>query len=316
MRKLAACVAMAAIVLFACFPAAAGAASSAPSLGALRAQRATLLRRIAALTDDAFRAQARAAATASRLAAARAAAEDARLHVARYAVDAYVDGVQATQVDQLRRNGWADIASQTDRRRRAALLDARRAAQAEEDAAAVAVDAAREATDEVQRLRTQLEQTIVDREAADAAATAARRAATPSAKLTARPRFARTTQRQSELFARFAFGPVASMPAGLLSTGRTVSGPASWYGPGFDGRPTASGAIFDQEGPTVASKELPLGTILLIHYNGRSVLALVNDRGPYVAGRVLDLSHGVAVALGTVQSGVARVTAEVLAIPE
>jgi rare lipoprotein A (peptidoglycan hydrolase) len=273
-----------------------------------------LVRRIAALTDDATRAQALAAASAFRLALARGAVEDARLHVARYAVDAYVDGVQARQVDQLRRNGWADIASEKDRYRVAVLQDARRVAQAEEDASTRAVDEARRATQDVQRLRAELEQTIADREAADAASTAARRAATLPTALTTSPKFGRTTQLQRDLFARYQFGVVSSMPPGLVASGQTVSGPASWYGPGFDGHPTASGAIFDQEAPTVASKELPLGTILLIHYQGRSVLALVNDRGPYVRGRVLDLSHGVAAALGTLHAGVAPVTAEVLAV--
>jgi rare lipoprotein A len=97
-----------------------------------------------------------------------------------------------------------------------------------------------------------------------------------------------------------------------VRSGQSFAGRASWYGPGFDGHTTASGAVFDQEGWTVAHKTLPLGTILLVSYNGRSVVVLVNDRGPYVAGRVLDLSHGVASALGTLSSGVASVTAEVL----
>jgi rare lipoprotein A len=89
-----------------------------------------------------------------------------------------------------------------------------------------------------------------------------------------------------------------------------LTGTASWYGPGFDGRPTASGAIYDQEGWTVASKELPLGTLLLVSENGRSVLLLVNDRGPYVKDWILDLSHAAAVALN--HPGVGVVTAQIL----
>ena len=306
---------MAAIALLAGVAAPAGAADAPPSLAALRSQRAVLVRRIATLTDDATRAQAKAAVAGYRLSLAKAAMEDARLHVARYAVDAYVDGVQTKQVAQLRRMAWADVASQKDRFRVAVLQDARAKAQAEGDTSDRAVETARAATQEVQRLRAQLEQTIADRESSDGESDAARRAATPGAKLTTRPQFTSRTARQLDLFSQLPFGPVSARPAGLVATGQVVSGPASWYGPGFDGRPTASGAIFDQEGPTVASKTLPLGTILLIHYDGRSVLALVNDRGPYVNGRVLDLSHGVAAALGTVDMGVARVTAEVLALP-
>jgi rare lipoprotein A len=116
---------------------------------------------------------------------------------------------------------------------------------------------------------------------------------------------------QAAVMSRYRFGP-GDVPDGLVRSGQSFAGRASWYGPGFDGHTTASGAIFDQEGWTVAHKTLPLGTILLVSYGGRSVVVLVNDRGPYVAGRVLDLSHGVASALGTVSSGVASVTAEVL----
>jgi len=165
----------------------------------------------------------------------------------------------------------------------------------------------------IQVLPCQLERMITEREEADRKAAEARRVATAAVVLSRAPQYARTTRGQAELFARYPFGVVSGVPAGLAPTGVVVAGPASWYGPGFDGRATASGAIFDQEAPTVAHRTLPLGTILLIHYGGRSVLALVNDRGPFVGGRVLDLSRGVAAALGTVQAGVARVTAEVLA---
>ena len=96
-----------------------------------------------------------------------------------YAVDAYVDGVQTKQVDQLRRMAWADVASQKDRFRAAVLQDAREKAQAEGDASAHAVDTARAATQDVQHLRAELEQTIAERESSDAGSDAARRAATP-----------------------------------------------------------------------------------------------------------------------------------------
>lgn len=128
-------------------------------------------------------------------------------------------------------------------------------------------------------------------------------------------RVRRATVAEADLMARHPFGPVADLPVAMSPTGQVVEGMASWYGPGFDGRPTASGALFDQQGWTVASKELPLGTVLLVTRGGRSVLVLVNDRGPYVSGRVLDLSRAVAAELGTIGPGVAHVRAEVVRLP-
>ncbi|MDQ3757356.1 MAG: septal ring lytic transglycosylase RlpA family protein [Actinomycetota bacterium] len=128
------------------------------------------------------------------------------------------------------------------------------------------------------------------------------------------PRHRKATQRQQELMRQWPFGPLppgGGLPPGLRATGQRVEGLASWYGPGFDGRPTASGAIYDQEAFTVASKELPLGTFLVVSRGAARVLLLVNDRGPYIEGRVLDLSRAAAVALGV--GGLAPVTAEVVA---
>ncbi len=128
------------------------------------------------------------------------------------------------------------------------------------------------------------------------------------------PRHKQATQRQLALMGRLPFGPMApgaSLPAGLRPTGQRVVGNASWYGPGFNGRPTASGAIYDQEGWTVASKDLHLGTLLVVSRGDRRVLLLVNDRGPYVGDRVLDLSAAAARAVGL--GGVAPVVAEVVA---
>ena len=102
---------------------------------------------------------------------------------------------------------------------------------------------------------------------------------------------------------------MTTLPPGLVATGRHVVGTASWYGPGFDGQTTASGAVYDQEGWTCASRDLPFGTMLLVGHAGRQVLLLVNDRGPYVADRVLDLSHAAATALGV---GLGPVDAEIV----
>ena len=81
-------------------------------------------------------------------------------------------------------------------------------------------------------------------------------------------------------------------------------GLASWYGPGFKGLPTASGEIYDPSGYTAAHKRLPLGTELMVSYGGRSVQVTVNDRGPYIRGRELDLSRGAAQTLGLKREGV------------
>jgi len=75
---------------------------------------------------------------------------------------------------------------------------------------------------------------------------------------------------------------------------------ASWYGPGFQGQQTASGQRFDQEQMTAASRTLPFGTKLLVQnpHNGRSCNVVINDRGPFIRGRGLDLSHAAARHLG------------------
>lgn len=95
---------------------------------------------------------------------------------------------------------------------------------------------------------------------------------------------------------------------------REIAGQASWYGPGFHGRTTANGERYDQYGLTAAHRNLPFGTKLRVTNmnNGRSVVVRVNDRGPYVGGRVVDLSAGAANVIGMTGSGVAPVKVEVL----
>jgi rare lipoprotein A len=89
-------------------------------------------------------------------------------------------------------------------------------------------------------------------------------------------------------------------------------GVASWYGPGFHGRLTASGERFDQNDLTAAHRKLPLGAEVKVTNleNGRSVIVEINDRGPYIKGRVIDLSKGAARRLGIVEEGVAKVRVE------
>jgi peptidoglycan lytic transglycosylase len=91
-------------------------------------------------------------------------------------------------------------------------------------------------------------------------------------------------------------------------------GIASWYGPGFDGRRTSNGEIFDQDELTAAHPSLPHGTHVMVTNldNGRAVEVRVNDRGPYVGGRCIDLSYGAARTIGMIGPGTAHVRVEVL----
>ena len=86
---------------------------------------------------------------------------------------------------------------------------------------------------------------------------------------------------------------------------------ASWYGPGFHGRTTANGERYDMYGFTAAHKELPFGTKLRVCYQG-CVDVLVNDRGPYIGPRELDLSYGAARRIGLINVGVATVDVKIL----
>jgi rare lipoprotein A len=94
-------------------------------------------------------------------------------------------------------------------------------------------------------------------------------------------------------------------------SGHSFSGMASYYG-NESGSRTASGQRFNQSAMTCAHRSLPFGTKLRVTHGGRSVVVTVNDRGPFVRGRVLDLSTGAARAVGLTGAGVGRVTAEVV----
>lgn len=107
-------------------------------------------------------------------------------------------------------------------------------------------------------------------------------------------------------------GPSQGIPDGFVSTGVSFEGLASWYGPGFEGNLTANGDVFDSSLYTAASKELPLGSWLYVEHNGAGVVVYVNDRGPYVGERILDLSKAAAEAIGLIGPGVAWVRAEIL----
>jgi rare lipoprotein A len=99
--------------------------------------------------------------------------------------------------------------------------------------------------------------------------------------------------------------------ASIGGGGRSFSGMASFYG-NESGSRTASGARFNQGAMTAAHRSLPFGTRLRVTHGGRSVVVTINDRGPFIRGRVLDLSTGAARAIGLTSAGVGRVTAEVV----
>jgi peptidoglycan lytic transglycosylase len=94
-------------------------------------------------------------------------------------------------------------------------------------------------------------------------------------------------------------------------SGRSFSGVASFYG-NESGSKTASGQRFNQNALTAAHRTLPFGTKLRVTRGDRSVVVTINDRGPFIRGRVLDLSTGAARAIGLTGAGVGRVTAEVM----
>jgi rare lipoprotein A len=94
-------------------------------------------------------------------------------------------------------------------------------------------------------------------------------------------------------------------------SGRSFAGVASFYG-NESGSQTASGQRFNQNALTCAHRSLPFGTKLRVTHRGQSVVVTVNDRGPFIKGRVLDLSTAAARAVGLTSSGVGHVTAEVI----
>lgn len=99
----------------------------------------------------------------------------------------------------------------------------------------------------------------------------------------------------------------AGLACFMLGVAPAHSETASWYGPGFHGRLTANGERFNQDGLTAAHKSLPFGTRVRVTNlaNGRSVVVRINDRGPYVAGRSLDLARGAARAINCALCSVA-----------
>jgi rare lipoprotein A len=311
-----------------------------------RASRAELLVRSADLTDRLEATQSRVVAAQMNQTRARTSLTRMRDRMRARAVRAYVKGPDTLALTVKAPRAYLEVAATKERQLVKGYRSASADATAEQERAEAARNDLRRTSAELAQVQARLDATIAaddqrrdeEQRRADEARMAAMAAAAsragqmsfsdgpagtpspggyapsprdPGALL---PRHKQATERQLALMRRISFGPLAPgapLPSGLRLTGQRVVGSASWYGPGFNGRPTASGAIYDQEGWTVASKELPLGTLLLVSRGDRRVLLLVNDRGPYVGDRVLDLSAAAARAVGL--GGVAPVTAEVVA---
>ena len=104
------------------------------------------------------------------------------------------------------------------------------------------------------------------------------------------------------------------LPQATEAPAWTQAGKVSWYGPGFHGRRTANGEIFDTNEMTMAHRSLAFGSKVRVTNldNGRSIVVRVNDRGPYVGGRIADLSHAAASRLGFVEDGVVHARIELI----
>ena len=121
------------------------------------------------------------------------------------------------------------------------------------------------------------------------------------------------------LFILFSLTACSSRPSAKTAGGVSSGGErglASWYGREFDGLPTASGETFRPEKISAAHRTLPLGTIVdvLNEKNGKTVRVKINDRGPFVAGRIVDLSKAAAQEIGSVGDGVVPVTLRVVTL--
>jgi peptidoglycan lytic transglycosylase len=112
--------------------------------------------------------------------------------------------------------------------------------------------------------------------------------------------------------------PLVAHPTQAVKPIRVWSARASWYGPHFQGRKTANGETFDMYALTAASRDLPFGSLVRL-YNPKThagELVRINDRGPYVEGRDLDVSYLVACRLGFEDEGVSRLQIELLEVPK
>jgi rare lipoprotein A len=111
--------------------------------------------------------------------------------------------------------------------------------------------------------------------------------------------------------------PAVPPPAPIAPPSGTIIGVASWYGPGFNGHRTSSGEIYNQEELTAASTIYPLGSRVMVTnlHNDRSVEVRINDHGPYLKGRKIDLSKKAARTIGMIGPGTAPVRIDLLSAP-
>ena len=112
--------------------------------------------------------------------------------------------------------------------------------------------------------------------------------------------------------------PLVARPSEPIKPLKVWQGKASWYGSNFHGRKTANGEIYDMNAPTAAHQTLPFGSLvrLVDLKSGKSQIVRINDRGPFVEGRELDVSVHTAVRLGMQERGVARLRLELLEVPK
>jgi rare lipoprotein A len=110
--------------------------------------------------------------------------------------------------------------------------------------------------------------------------------------------------------------PLAVM--GKVAPGYTQNGKASYYHDSLHGRKTASGEVYNKRAMTAAHKRLPLGSKVRVTNvsSGKSIVVKINDRGPFVKGRIIDLSRTAARKLGMIRKGVVKVQVEVLSVPK
>jgi len=108
-----------------------------------------------------------------------------------------------------------------------------------------------------------------------------------------------------------------TLASARLQVGQTQKGMASYYHDSLQGNRTASGDVYKKGILSAAHKSLPLGTKVRVTKlsNGKSIVLKINDRGPFVKGRIIDLSRRAARELGMIQSGLAKVEIEVLSVP-
>jgi len=113
-------------------------------------------------------------------------------------------------------------------------------------------------------------------------------------------------------------GPLAASPEEPMKPIKSWTGIATWYGPGFQGRVTANGEAFDMFAPTAAHPWLPFGSIVRVINldNGRSQVVRINDRGPVMEDRDLDVSFWAASRLGLLERGLAKVRIDVMEEPK